>query len=434
MATPTRAELETQPKALADLWDESRKFAAVNTTGGTSNWIALEDTLVQASEGDYQDQVLARVSALRSNLSNLRNGFAAALYWHLREWGRFLNVPETDLAGLVERLYDDFIDNAKRVKTRTFTRATPTAHASNAGNGTIQRLTVDDQGLALEGDLAAEPWVAECVRDAQTGATQRGQEVFQFRGSDRAKDGLEILGSGILRELAAVHPRDSLVLNASFDAFGGTATAPTSITNWSSSVTVNSANFTLNAANVYLPARNAATTVYSLANRASNTLAQRLDVSNRRLDPKAPYYLQIAWNRAVGSFSGSLTLRLGQTSASVTITSQAGWNVLRLVADRNLWFSRFNANTPDVRLVVTRNAGYLLLDDVIFVPWSGVGGTYFVVAPGSTPFVAGSRNLRDGDRFNWTDTGTEAVIQRFFAHNTGGRYLPHSATPTVTDP
>lgn len=433
MSTPSRAELNNQLRALADLWDETRKFAAVNTTGGTSNWVALEDTYVQAQEGDYQDQVLASLASLRSSLVSIRGGFASALYWHLREWGRFLDVPDEDMDSLIDALYDDFIDNAQRVQGRAFTFGTPTANGSNTGNGTIQRLTVDDQNYQLQGGIP-EPWKALCVSDANSGAAQRGQERFRFRGTDRSRDGLEILGSGLEVEILARHSRDSLLLNPSFDAFGGTAAVPTSITSWSSTVTVQSSNFNFDSTNIYLPAQNASTTIYALNVRASCTLAQRLDVARRALDPNTPYYLQFAWNRAVGSFSGSATLVLGQTSASVAITNQSGYNVLRLAAGQNSWFSRLNANNLSARIRVTRNAGQLLLDDCILVPWDPVGATYYVVAPGSTPFLAGSRTLRNGDKFSWTDTATEAVVQRFVAYNSGGRYLPYSASPTISDP
>ena len=60
-------------------------------------------------------------------------------------------------------------------------------------------------------------------------------------------------------------------------------------------------------------------------------------------------------------------------------------------------------------------------------------GSWYVVRPGETPFLAGNVNNSFGDTFTWTDTATESVIQRFFVR-LFGRYLPHSGTPTIPDP
>jgi hypothetical protein len=67
------------------------------------------------------------------------------------------------------------------------------------------------------------------------------------------------------------------------------------------------------------------------------------------------------------------------------------------------------------------------LDDVTFVPWSAHDGTFWIVFPGRTPF-------RFEDVFTGTDTiPSDSVVQRTIVFRYG-RFLTHSAVPSITDP
>lgn len=431
MATPTRAELETQLRNLVDLWDETHRFASRAAT----NWVGIENTLVQATESDYPQEILAGVASMRATLASMLQAGDQALVAHLRDWMRLLDRPETDPQRMLDALFVDYLDNSIRVRSRSFTKGAPAAAAGNVGSGTIQRQNVDAYGQQMDW-CTAEAKRADCVRDANSG-TDRGREIFRFRGADPSRDGLEDLGSGIDTEIAASHSRDSLLLSPSFDSFGGTAAVPTDITNWSSTVTVNSANYTFDSTNVFLPAPDRNTTVYALQMRATATLRQRLDERRTALDPKTPYYAQIAFNRAVGASTGTLRLQIGTFTASVSVVAQAGWNALvwGSAAATRRWFEGFNADQLSARVIWTRASGNLLIDDLVFVPFTFVDGTGFVVAPGATPFQAANATRRDGDAFTWTDSEVTTVgIVNRWVWKKFGRYLPHSASPTIADP
>lgn len=429
MATPTRAELRTQLRNLIDLWDEVHRFASRSAT----NWVGIEDTATQALESDYPAEILAGISSMRAALAGVLGTGDQALVAHLRDWMRLIDRPATDPQIMIDELFVSFLDTPDAVRSRSFTKGATAAAAGNIGNGTVQRLNTDAYAFDMEW-CTAEAKRADCVRDANSG-TDRGREVFRFRGADASRDGLEDLGSAIDTELAAAHSKDSLLLNPSFDSFGGTAAIPTSITNWSSSVTVNSANYTFDSTNVYLPAPDQDTTIYALQMRATATLRQRLDLRRTALDPKTPYYARVAFNRAVGAAAGTLRLQVGSRTSSVSVVAQAGWNVLRFSPGQNSWFQRFNQDQLSARVIWTRSSGNLLVDDVTFVPYTFVDGTGYVVEPGATPFQGPNTTRREGDAFTWTDTEvtTVGIVQRW-TWKKFGRYLPHSASPTITDP
>lgn len=428
MANPTRAELESQLKKIIDLYEEARKFAEVNT----DKWISMEDTLIQALESDSPDQIMSAVKASRANLSAVLGGAASALAPHLLDWGRFLNFPLTDINSIITAMSDDFITNGKRVKGRAFTYGTPSSLGT--GKGTINRLTTDKDGFKIE-NCTAEEKEAVCIQDAQSGR-QFGKERFRFRGADAGRDLLETLGSGLESPIDSKHPDDSILQNASFDQFGGAASAPTSITSWDVFTTGSTvqtlpgtgADFTFESASTkrFVPPPDDDTTVYGLNIKLSRTLRQKLSDQRGTLLPSAPYYAQVAFNASVGVASGTLTYRLGGKTVSQAVTDGMGWTPLRIPIGTANWLENFNTNDLTIQIKWARDAGSLLIDDAMLVQYDSFDGTWYAIMPARTNF------MRD-NRSTWTDSEVGAVIQRWFYRATG-RYLPHSASPTITDP
>lgn len=435
MATPTSAELITQLQNIVHWYETLRETAETNA----QNLVAQQDTLVQSLEGDNAQGIATAVAASRAAVSTALSA-RAALDAHLRDWARFLDIPETDADAILDRMYQYFIDNSMRIVSRGFTSGSPSANASNVGTGTIRRLTVDWQSIPLQAGVP-QAYVAECRQDANSGV-EKGKEVFEFRTSDAAADNLESLGTGRTATVSASHPDDSLLLNASFDELAGTSAAPISIPSWTSSITVDSTNYELHASSgtTYLPAPDDTTTIRSLEVKNSGTLTQELNVRRTALDPRLAYYCQLAYNATVGpaSADGTLTLRMGAQSASATVLNTQGWTVLRVPSSEGQanWFRNFNEDDLDINVVwaPTAGSGSIFVDDIIFVPFTFFDGTGYVVAPAQTPFLARSSSRPFGDSFSWTDTATEAVIQRWLARSYG-RYLPHTASgATIADP
>jgi hypothetical protein len=429
---PTVAELIVQLQNTVDLAEETRKYAEANSP----NWVGIQDTLTQSVEGDHAPGILAGMAAMRSNLAAMIDAGIGVITPHLGDWQRFLEEPSTDVQDILSAMYDDFLNNSRRIQPRAFTFGIPSASGSNIGTGTVRRLTVDSNSQSME---AGTPEVKrlECIEDANSGR-ERNKEIFSVLGQDASPDGVESLGSGIQDTLECANPDNAQVLNASFTDFGGTAGAPTSITNWVSDVTVigNGTDYSFTSGTTYLPGPDSDTTIYGLVVKLDRTLTQRLDDSGQSLDTGLPYYCQLAVNTV--SASGTLTLKMGQVSASLSVTAgMSGWQVLRCPSSEGAssWFAQFNETDLDIELDWNSpsDTGKIVIDDLIFESFDIINGTGYKVIPGSTAFLSRSSVLKNGDTFTITDTATEAVIQRWMARYYG-RYLPSSSSPTIADP
>jgi len=427
VASPTRAEVETQWKNATELIEETRKFGNVNA----ENWVSKEDTLVQSVESDWADDALSATARSRALLASiLTNANAASMQVpHLRAYVRHvINSPElTDPQAMFDRLYLYMHDNGLTVNSRGFTFGSPAAGGGNAGNGTILRLTKDAYNYDLEAQHA-DAKTATCVDDANT-LTARHEEAFEFRGGAPGRDALQVTGSSRVQRISALSARQSLLLNPSFSQISGTISAPTDITSWTSSVTVNGTNYTLDETNFYRDFQGD-TTPRALNIRVTANLTQRISVGNFKLRHDVPYMLRVPWNRQVGSASGTLLIRQGAVSNSVAVAAQTGWQLLYVVASpsQNNWYRQFDEQNLDVAIEWTRTGGELLIDDVLLVPATNFDGSWYWVLGGSTPF------LRD-DVFTWSDTEGGAILQTWF-WRAFGRYAPsnNAGGETWTDP
>lgn len=413
MASPSEAEIQTMIKNRVDILESTR-------TSIDSSIINKLDTDEQAIEGDYVTELAAGTRAFRASLGGaFSNGVLRAIFDPiLATYGKFMDMPERSADGIFRRLYRRFIDNSLSVKTRAFTFGAPSPDGGNVGTGVIRRFSLDADNQAIEIGLA-EAFEAECVRDQGTEGLH--EEIFLLRTSDASKDGLERLGTGVSKEVAAVSARRSLLKNPSFTQ----GTSASSVTSWTflAGTAANTAKDTTN----YYRSAGAGDTATALNLAASVSLQQKIQANGITLSPNVPYYYQIAWNRAVGSAGGTLLIRLGAANTSVTVAAQTGWQVLFIpLTAANCWWKGFKENDLDITIEWTRTSGDLLIDDCILTEMTPFRGQYYVIAGGVTPFM-----LRD--KFTWTDTATEAKVQYWLAR-TYGRYLPHSGTPTLADP
>ncbi len=169
--------------------------------------------------------------------------------------------------------------------------------------------------------------------------------------------------------------------------------------------------------------------VGSLQLDTSVTIEQKLTVAGGKLGtmaPGIPYYLHVAYNREIGEVEGDLTIHLGSKSATVNLSSESGWGVLR-IAGLSSWHRQFMEDELRVQIEwEVSGEGTLLISDVILAPFVNFDGTWYLPVGGATPFMA-------GDRATWTDSETGAVLQNWLA-DTYGRFLPHAASPTWGDP
>lgn len=419
MSSPSRAEVETQISNVARIQDNFRIYAGI--TSGT-NFISNEDTLIQSLETDFAGQVMGGIDSMRSSLNGAMLTGASAMSPLFTQMGQVIDAPETETQAIITRMYDYMIANSLAVTSRGFTFGSPSAGGGNTGNGTITRLTKDENDLDIE-NTTPELKTAEIVADAFSG-TQEGEQVFQFHGVDPAKDQLKLAGSGKVANLRCVTANDSLIGNASFTFYQGTTGTPTSITDWTVGTI---ADVEIDTTNYYVGDPGDGGNPAALKFTGNTTVSQNFSVRNVTLDPNTPYVCHLYYNRQVGSGDGTLTLTFGGVNATVALSAQTGWNKLNISIGCNNWFKDFNTSAANMQVKVelaSNTTGSVLVDSIIFTPFQSFDGLYYLPEGGSTPFLV-------DDIFTWTDSATESILQYWFWRNFG-RYLPHATGGSVT--
>ena len=418
MSSPTQAEVETQISNVVRILDNFRIYAGVT---GSTNFLDNLDTFTQSLETSYAAEATAAMQGFRSSLVSAINGGGGMIAPLLSQMAQVIDCPETGTQEIITRLYDYMVDNSQAVTSRGFTYGSVTMGGGNVGTGTIKRLTTDADGYDIE-NATPEVKVANCIRDAHSGAI-RNEEVFQFLGSDANRDNLLISGSGAVSTINAVSARNSLPGNPSWTLYSGTTSVPTALSDWT--VGSNIANFEIDTTNYYRDDPGDGGTPASLKIKADDSVTQAWTVRNITLRPNTPYYCAVAYNRQVGAGDGTLTLTCGDQTASVVLSAQTGWNLLEITQGVKSWLKTMNATTPVMKVeLASRTTGSVLVDDLIFAPYVAFDGLWYLPLGGATPF------LRD-DTGTWTDSATEAILQRWFWQALG-RYLPHATGGSVT--
>ena len=421
MAAPTEAEIQTQINHRVWLLHQAHLFLGTST----ENVAGIYDDAVAVLEGDFAALSLAGLDGLRARASSLVSVASgrAMLDPLFREYGKLNSFPETDPVAILDRLLVKFAEDGGRVTTRAFTFGTPANGGGNTGDGTLNRLTVDRYGYALEA-ATTEVKTLRCVSDRHSGSGVH-QETFEIRGAEIPRDfAAGVVSADRTGAISALSADDSqtFVSNPSFSAYTGDAPDITTINNWT--VTTAIGNFQIELTDVYRTAVHEASAPGSVRFEADDKLTQAFTVASPTLNPLVPYYCQIAFKRE-SSCDGTLTLRVGANSVQVTLAAQSGWTILRLVLDENLFLRLFNATTLDVEIeLASRTTGALLVDDIVFAPMTRFDGTWWALVGGATPYLV-------DDTITATDTATESILQKWL-WRMYGRHLPHATGGSVT--
>lgn len=421
MATPTEAQAKQQIGDAVFLWEQHRKNVGVNA----NNYLTREQTVVQELKSQFYSDFSGALISARGDLNSFMLRLPAVLEPLMRDYGQVLNVPENTGTGVFARLYQDYIDNTKRVQARVINYGSVAASGSPNGNGTFNRLVVDENGFPLEG-TTPDIKTLRCLFDEHSGGVKH-EEAFEVRGQSAERDFLKVTGSGVFLGVKGLSGRDSqnILSNPSFDSFGGTVASPSPITDWT--VTTSLANFEIDQTNYYRDYEGV-TTPGALKIKANDTITQDVTIRRAQFLPGIPYYMQIAWNRQVYAGDGTITFTVGNVSVNVVASAQTGWQILRIPLDKSCWFKAFDKNTLTVSVQVSaRTTGSILVDDIIIAPFQFIDGTW--VAP-----VGGSTKWLRYDKYTYTDAlyGSDAIIQYWVSYRTYGNSLPSAmTTPTV---
>lgn len=442
--SPSEAEVQTQWRLIVDLFEDLRNHAD-GTVAGAGGQL---DLLMQALEGEYTPDGVAKAAGRwRSTLSSLidpariQEFLTPVLY----EYARLINGGGTsDLRTIMRALYEHFVANSLTVESRAITYDTSaTAGAGNVGNGAVSRLTVDENGFNLEA-CHVEAKRFKVVQDQNSGVRE-GAEVFEVLGAPSGQDALlrASFGSGVAARAyirnkhAGSEAGGSLLRNSSFSTYSASATPKFS--GWTESAGGSLlAQDTTNYYRSYPGATVDAALKISASASTTVTIKQPLeDMRVTQLNPDVPYFLRVMVNKSIGSgVGGNFVVRLGAITVTTAVASlSSGWNEIIVPLTSSCWFRNFNASPLDVEIewAQSTSTGYLLVDDVIFVPFDFVDGTWWVVRHNAGTPASWALD----DTLDFTDTGgapATAKIQ-WWLWTAGLGYLPSTTgTPTFTEP
>lgn len=432
MSLPTEAEIQTDIGLVLKTLDETRKFGNVNAT----NFLALWEAYVASISADSSPAAQSAAEGMRAQLAamlapSVGQNVLAPLWL---TYSRVKELPWTDTASIIRALFVDFAEAGTpvTVTSRGYTYGSP-AVVSATGTGEVVRCTVDSYNYTIESPLIAESKVYECIADEHTVGGTRHAETFLVRGEAFGKDIINITGTGGSATVAALNPYGATspwVRNAGFESFSPSSGTLTDLTNWTVTTIGSLQMVTGTPGNeVYQDALPQFTTPYAIRMTGNNAISQSFSTQQLKWNPALPMFCQVAFKRE-SSCDGTLTITVGDKTASVALSAQSGWTILRFSVAQDAWFRRWNKVAADPSTVVVkielsgRTTGTLLLDSFILAPFTPIwDGSFVAITSGTTPW-------KRGDKWSATDTCSEnGVIQKWMARTYGG-YLPHSGSPT----
>jgi hypothetical protein len=437
----TEAQTKTSIQDTVKFYDQLRILAGTSTfavgTAEVTPVAAITQQLTCVADyrySDWSDKEAASLQTSRDALASVIESASQVYGWLIRDYGQALGVAEKDTASVFQRIYDDYVTNSKSIESRGLTFGSSSAGASNVGNGVIVRCNFDENGFVLE-NQTADAKNTKCLFDANNGAS-KWEEVFEIRGATAARDKLAITGSGKIGSITAISARTSanIVKNPSFSNTTGTSSPPTSLTaiaSWSVTTFTNGFDsLGSTGVNGYYRDFPGDTTPLALRIKVAGgdqTISQNLETNRSKFDEKKPYLIQVAWRRK-GSATGTLTLRLGNSSTSVAISTGTNdvWNILRMPVTSS-WFKSFDKAgltlSVETSSLATSNVD---IDDVIVAPMTLFDGSWYAYV--GTPATGDPLQWLRNDTFSWTDTELGegyGVIQKMFCwRGLGSRYLP----------
>lgn len=449
MAAPTQNQVFAEVQDAVKFYDLVRLLGAINTFGnGTAEvtyvpLITQQATCVTAFQyGDFVNQKTGALATSRAAYASvITSGMASTFGWILRDWGAYLNVPQTASLGILAQIYLSFQANNQRISSRGFTFGTPAAGGSNAGNGVIVRYNQDGYGFVIE-NQTSDTKTALCVADATSG-TQQWEEQFTLNGQTAPIDTLLPSGSGRATTLTGISARlsQTYLQNPSFSQFGGTTAAPTSITNWTCSPAVSNTNYTMlqgaQGTNYYRGFPGDTTpTALRLAGTTTVSLSQNLQAAFAAFNAGTPYVVQCVW-RPNSSPAGTLTMSLGNGTISVNVAggSNGTWYTLRFPCTSS-WFQNWaTANlTFTLSMAFTGgNTGTVDLDDVLLAPAQTFDGGWYAAL--GTPASGNAAQWILNDTFSFSDTEVGegyGIIQKIMCWRGFGTYLPSMPNAPLT--
>jgi len=431
--TATKAELWDQLSKAIKIIDQTFLFGASNSP----NYLGLEDAVIQAAEGSHYGSVLQSLAAYRSGINALIDSGINIIQPIIFELARIgYNSTETNLLLAMRDIREGMVAATETIKARDWTFGSVSAGGGNTGNGTVYRLTKDQDNHNLENGSPVGGVVKfKTTTDKNNGETA-GNERFRLYGSGQLPvDGLElgtIMGT-VNEDVRATRSPDGLLVNGSFDDLNSTLT--TDETGWTLSAAASFAKVTEAAGTNVFRNSPGLNTGSSLRFTASANITQFISEEAINIDPSFPVFLIVRYRRE-SAVTGTLTIRLGSQTETVTLGSVADETWLDATLGTGTatkgWYKNFREDsaTKGVRVDIAISSlavGTLLVDEVILAQPIFFDGRYYLVTAGTADF------LRD-DSFTFSDTVANTGRNQYILSRTTGVYLPSTTgAPTYAD-
>ncbi len=421
----------TYAEGITSLQNTVRKFDELDLYLNTNseNFLDHENTLRLSLKGDYDQEIRGTGRGQENTLASILTPASVqqGLAPHIAEILTAIDEPvsgdfATDMVTWREVL-NGASGNARSFNDREITFGSVSAGGSNVGNGTVHRLTVDENDEDLQG-VTLETKTAKIISDVnQTGALD--EDILLILGETAERTFAKVDGSGVdarVKGRTAVDSR-AFVSNPSFDEFSGTQptagspTTPASTTSVTGWVLSSTAAFEVDADTTYRSFEGAGTPLsLKFVDNGSATQIFRNNV-NPRFKIRTPLYWQIAVFRE-SNCDGTFTFALGAASKATTVSTltNAAWNVVVTNKDSDCYYRTYK-DTSDLTLGLTlasRTTGAIYVDDLLLTEWDLIDGSYYVYVAGSTPSA-------EQDEFTWTDSSVAArgIMVYWLIYRTG---------------
>jgi len=443
MATPTVAELYTNLRDIVRILDAHLADGVAFVANGVTAKGNIRD---DASFGDAQ---LSAFRIFRQGLAaNMSLGPTLLDPWllelaHCDDSGANKDPwPERSARAILDRWSRYLIDEDEKVTSNGITYGAITKAGTNTGNGIMLRLTVDEDGQAIQSGRA-ESVEAICIQDRNSGAREN-EEVFEIRGESLPEDLLEEGGTGLTVPITALSASATrrIFQNPSFGDDAAAAPA-TVLTGWTVSTIGNIDIVTTPTFRTH----KGEGTEQAIKIKSVTNIKQTFEERNISFTPGVPMLVQVAYNTngAVSAGSGkTLKVTFGAVSISSADLSgvAANWKILQIAIGANSWLKAFNKNDGELKIetVGFGASDSVIVDDVVVGPFTrysgsvGRGGEYYAITGDAPLGASGVPFLRD-DKHTWTTTGgVTAKMQRHIVRAYPGQYLPTSGTTLIAEP
>lgn len=396
----------------------------------------METALIQGNDGDFGADSLIAMQAYRNQLNALmsKSSVQAILLPKLRELSKSIGAPAgTNIQQMFFFLKKYYWDTPRTIKSRDITFDVSFS-VSGTGNGQLVRLVKDRKSKQIEGGFgfAVENKTCECVQDQMTlGPSGRHNEKFRMAGQPAvAGDFISLIGGVVsgdstVKEFDTTGPDSKVLKNGNLTSNNSAGSVTTMFTNWTLDSLTGSA---VDTTNVHI-ANFGQTAASWKVSAAGRSLTQRLPSLNSGI----PYLPFLAYNRQAGSAPAGTQITIAWGSKSQTLTlagTETGWNYFIVDRDEDLWTDNFYEDQVDfVVSVPTLASGFINISMIHLFPMINIGGTWWAILPGSTPFKKLDNFGTIADSF----VSSDSLIQRYLAY-AFDEYLNHSGTPDHADP